>query len=93
MKKALFTLVFCAAVSGDEIKFSELPKPVQISINKKLDGGRLQSVERELENGGTNYLAIVRREDGASQLRVTSSGEIIAIGKAPGFQTGGAKGR
>ena len=68
-------IAMCAP--GNEVDFSALPKPAQVTINRHLDGGRVQQVNRQDGTHQLIYVVEIRRESGNKQIRVDASGKLI----------------
>ena len=61
--------------SAEEVKFSELPASVQKAINRNLNGGIVQEVDRITDGGRTFYDVEIRREGKNKHIRVDADGK------------------
>src|SRR5687768_4893145 len=78
---ALAALSLTISAVAEEVKFSELPNAAQRTINRNLNGGIVQEIDREIEAGRTVYDVEVRREGKNRKLRVDADGKLLAASK------------
>jgi uncharacterized membrane protein YkoI len=65
-----------------KVAMTELPAPVQKTIQDNLRGGTVTETARETEGGRTYYEADVRKSGGEQvEIKVTEDGTLIGIGK------------
>jgi uncharacterized membrane protein YkoI len=80
MKRNIYTAIAIGIATcawADKIQFSELPKAAQQTINRNLNGGNVQEIEREARDGRTIYEVEIRREGQNRHLRVDADGELL----------------
>ena len=79
---AIAALSLAIGAGAEEVQFSQLPNAAQKTINRNLNGGIVQEVERKTEAGRTIYDVEVRRQGKNRNLRVDADGKLLALDKA-----------
>ena len=80
MKRTTFYSTIAAfgvaiGASAEQVRFSELPASVQKAINRNLNGGIVQEVDRKTDGGRTFYHVEIRREGKNKHIRVDADGK------------------
>lgn len=73
---AIAALGLTVGLAADEVQFSELPKAAQNAINRNLNGGTVQDIDRTTKTGRTLYDVDIRREGANKKLRVDADGKL-----------------
>ncbi len=81
-------LGFVVGANADEIRFSQLPSAVQKTVNRHLNGGMVQEIDRKSENGRTVYEVEIRREGRNKQIWVDGDGKLLPRNDAVGGSAG-----
>src|SRR5687768_955831 len=79
---AIAALSIAIGASAVEVRFSELPSNAQKTINRNLNGGVVQEIDRKTEAGRTVYEVEVRREGKNRHLKVDADGKLLAATNA-----------
>jgi uncharacterized membrane protein YkoI len=72
------------AVHADHIRFSQLPGSVQKTVNRNLNGGIVQEIDRKTDGGRTVYEVEIRREGKNKHIRVDADGKLLPRNDAVG---------
>ena len=84
-----FTAIASLSYAEDEendnqqkIAMSEMPAPVQKTIQDNLDGGTIIKTAKETGGGNTVYEAYVKKSEGEEvEIKVAPDGRLIGVGK------------
>lgn len=79
---AIAALSLAIGAQAEEVRFSELPSSAQKTINRHLNGGVVQEIDRKTDAGRTIYDVEVRREGKNRNLRVDADGKLLGLDKA-----------
>jgi uncharacterized membrane protein YkoI len=79
---AIAALSIAVGASAEEVRFSDLPSNAQKTINRNLNGGVVQEIDRKTEAGRTVYQIEVRREGKNRHLKVDADGKLLAASNA-----------
>jgi hypothetical protein len=74
---AVAALACVLGVSADEVQFSEVPKPVQTTINRSLDGGVVKKIDEDRREGRTVYDVSVRKDGTDKRVRIDADGKLL----------------
>ena len=76
----LISLAIVSAVCGEdeEVAFEELPAAVQQTLQNELDGGTIQEIEKEIEDGQTTYEAEVLIDGEEWDIEIAEDGTLIS---------------
>lgn len=74
---AIAALACVLGVSADEVQFSEVPKPVQTTINRSLDGGVVKKIDQDRRDGRTIYEVSVRKDGTDNRVRIDADGKLL----------------
>ena len=74
---AISAVGLAIAANGEPMKFSQLPSAVQKTVNRQLNGGMVQEVDRKSEGGRTIYEVEIRREGKNKHIRVDGDGKLL----------------
>lgn len=66
-----------AAASAEEVRFSQLPAATQKTINRNLNGGIVQEIDRKTVHGRTLYDVEIQRDGKHKKLRVDANGRLL----------------
>jgi uncharacterized membrane protein YkoI len=79
---AIAALSIVVGANAEQVRFSELPSKAQKTINRNLNGGVVQEIDRKTEAGRTIYQVEVRREGKNRHLKVDADGKLLAANAA-----------
>jgi len=65
-----------ATANAEEVQFSQLSSAAQKTINRSLQGGIVQEIDRKSQNGRTLYDVEIRRDGKNKHLRVDADGKV-----------------
>ena len=71
-----------------ELKFDELPAPVQQTITQAAAGNKIEKVGKETQGGQTYYTALYTASGTKMQLEVSLDGKLLANAEAPTPKSG-----
>lgn len=74
------SLAFSSPAQADEkVALDQVPAKVKVTIQKHVQDGKLEEIERDKENGVTTYEVEYRAKDGTKyELRIAEDGKLLA---------------
>jgi uncharacterized membrane protein YkoI len=82
MNKTIYSTIAAVGLAvgsnAEQVKFAQLPAAVQKTVNRNLNGGMVQEIDRKTENGRTIYDVEVRREGRNNRICVDADGKLVA---------------
>ncbi len=77
---------------GDEkdhvVPWAEVPGAVQAAITAEAKGGKVESVEKEIEKKGVTYEAKVKLADGSElEIKTDAAGKVLKVEREDGEET------
>ena len=61
-----------------QVKFTELPAPVQATLNKESGGAKIDTVDKETDEGKTIYEADAKIDGQNYEIKVADDGKLIS---------------
>lgn len=74
---AIAILGLAVGVCAEEVQFSDVPKAVQKTINRNLNGGVVKKIDKDAQDGKTFYDVGVRREGKDKEIRIDADGKMV----------------
>jgi hypothetical protein len=82
---ALFTVIpslliatsLASASADDDLRFDELPKPVQVTVQREVGKGQISEIERDVKRGRTVYEVEFVTEQRQFEIEVGEDGRLL----------------
>jgi hypothetical protein len=82
---ALFTVIpslliatsLAGASADDDLRFEELPKPVQVTVQREVGKGQISEIERDVKRGRTVYEVEFVTEQRQFEIEVGEDGRLL----------------